>query len=240
MATLERHGVLDENRKLIEGKLTDAQTIQHSKILPFRFLKAADKVRSSWATDALREALELAFANVPAIEGRTAVFLDISGSMSGDFLKTAGIFAISIMKQTDLNGRLLLFHDFAEEFKVSKRDSILTQASRIRTKGCTDVAAPMQVLLRECDKVDTIVLISDEQQNSGTPFYDVLMEYRWKVNPKVKTFLINVSSYRNAVVDPTDKQVFYIFGWSDQVLNFLSLANQGWESMAAAIQANAV
>jgi 60 kDa SS-A/Ro ribonucleoprotein len=236
LATLERHDILDNHRALIESKLTNPEIIAKSKMLPFRFLTAAEKVSSSWATDALREALELSFVNVPTIEGRTAVFLDISVSMQNDFLKVASLFAISILKQTNLNGRLITFNTRAKDIKVSARDSILTQASRIQSDGGTDVSAPMKLLHAQNDKVDTIVLISDEQQNTGTPFYDELLRYRKAVNPKVKTFLINISPYRNAIVNPKDPQVFYIFGWSDQVLNFLSLASQGWKSMSDAIR----
>jgi len=240
LATLERHGVLDSHRDLIKGKLSNPDVIAKSKMLPFRFLTASEKISSSWATDALRDALELSFVNVPAIEGRTAVFLDISVSMSGDFLKVAALFAVSIMKQTNLNGRLITFNQHAHDIQVSARDSILTQASKIRPDGATDVSAPMRRLLEQKDKVDTIVLITDEQQNTGTPFYDVLMQYRKTVNPHVKTFLVNVSPYRNAVVNPNDPQVFYIYGWSDQVLNFLSLASQGWKDMSDAIRKGAV
>jgi 60 kDa SS-A/Ro ribonucleoprotein len=240
LATLERQGVLDGHRALIEGKLSNPEVIKRSRMFPFRFLQASEKVGSNWATDALRDAVELAFVNVPAIEGRTAVFLDISVSMNGDFLRTAALFAISIMKQTKLNGRLITFNDRAHDVQVSARDSILTQASRIQVNGCTNVAAPMYKLLQERDKVDTVVLISDEQQNAGTPFYDVLMQYRRSINPNVRSFLINVSPYRNAIVDPKDPQVSYIFGWSDQVLSFMSLASQGWKSMADAIREGAL
>jgi hypothetical protein len=37
-----------------------------------------------------------------------------------------------------------------------------------------------------------------------------------------------------------DKNVFHIAGWSDKVLNFISLASKGFDSMAQAIRDNAV
>jgi 60 kDa SS-A/Ro ribonucleoprotein len=237
LATLERHGVLDANRELIEGKFTDAQTVQRSRILPFRFLKAAEMVQSPWAADALREALELSFENIPAVEGRTGVFLDISGSMSGQFLRVASIFAICLMKKARLNGRLLLFDHRLQELRVSMRDSILTQASRIHPQGGTNTALPMQYLLQQEEKVDNIILITDEQQNTGRPFYDVLSEYRRRVQPKVKTFIVDVSPYHTPLAEPNDPSCMWIYGWSDQVLNMISLSSQGWGSMVEAIRA---
>ena len=83
--------------------------------------------QTPWLKDALRDALELAFDNVPELEGRTAVLLDRSGSMQS-YLQTAAIFAVSLLKKAKLDGRLLLFDDRVEEMAVSLRDSVLTQA----------------------------------------------------------------------------------------------------------------
>ena len=59
---------------------------------------------------------------------------------------------------------------------VSARDSVLTQAQRITARGGTDTALPMQQLLHERHAVDNIVLITDEQQNLGCRFVEVLDE----------------------------------------------------------------
>jgi len=235
LATLERHGVLDTNRKLIEGKLTDPEVIKRSRILPFRFLTASEHVASAWCVDALRESLELSFENIPDVKGRTVIALDISGSMSGQFLRVASIFAISLMKKADLDGRLLLFDTRLEEFRVSKRDSILTQAQRIRARGGTDTSLPVRWLLQQGEKTDNFIMITDEQQNAGTPFCDVLARYKHQVAPELKTFVVDVSPYRSYLL-PTDlPDVSYIFGWSDQVLQFISLASEGWDAMASYI-----
>jgi 60 kDa SS-A/Ro ribonucleoprotein len=57
LATLERHGVLENHRALVEGKFNDPEMIGKSKVLPFRFLDAIDHVSAPWAQDALRDAL---------------------------------------------------------------------------------------------------------------------------------------------------------------------------------------
>lgn len=239
LATLERHKALEGQRQVIEKVFGNPDIIQKSKIFPFRFLKAAEKVQSAWAKDALREAVELSFGNLPEIEGKTAVFLDRSGSMSGDFLQTSAIFAICIMKKANLNGRFMTFDNELEEIAVSKRDSILSQADRIRARGMTNTALPMESLLRDRDKVENIVLITDGQQNEGRPFADVFNEYRQKVSPNVRLFIVDVSPYGTSLMK-TEKNVYHIFGWSDQVLQFISLATQGWSKVSDAIKEGVV
>lgn len=230
LATLERHGVLDENKSLIHNKFSDPNIINNSKILPFRFLEAIEHIRSNWAKDSLREALELSFANLPDIEGNTCIFLDISGSMSGQNIQVASIFAVSLMKKTDLNGRFITFDTTARELNISKFDSILTQASRIHSGGGTDTSAPMLRLLRDSYKTDNIILITDEQQNTGSPFAEVVLQYRKSVNPNVKVFVIDIAPYRSAVL-PDEKNVYYIYGWSDRVLDYISFVSKGFKSI---------
>lgn len=238
LATLERHGVMDAVEKIVVQKLTDKATVQRSKILPFRFATALEHVQSAKVRDALRDAVDIAFENVPALDGRTAVFLDISGSMGG-YIRTAALFAVCLMRKADLNGRVLLFDTMLEEFKVSKRDSMLSQAAKVEVRGGTNTALPMQYLLKERDKVDQIILVTDEQQNNGSPFIDVLDEYRRKVNKNVKTFVVDVAPYQTALT-PNDPNTWYMFGWSDVVLKFIAQATKGWGTMVEAIKSGTV
>lgn len=257
LATLERQGVLDQNQELISAKLGDPEVIRKSKMFPFRFLRAAEMVRSAWAADALRGALELSYDNIPDIQGTTSVFCDISGSMQsvtgggrnsqvrgvGDgvqLVRVAAIAGIALMKKTNLTGPMLLFDTRLEEFRVSKFDSILSQAQRIHARGGTDTSLPMMYLLQQGKKVDNIIMFTDQQENSGSGFYNVLAQYRRKVNPNVKVFIVDISPYnRGGLVDPNDQGTYYIYGWSDQVLQFISMASKGWKSMTEAIRKGA-
>ncbi len=234
LATLERHGVLEENRKLIEEKFTNPEVISKSKILPFRFVEARKHVKAPWAQDALRDALELSFDAIPDIPGRTVVALDRSGSM-GSFISTAAVFGVCLMKKAKNNGRFILFDDKADEVPVSMRDSILTQAESIHVRGGTNHSVVIDKLLREKDRVDQIVYITDEAQNTGTPLMRKIEEYRKTVNKQTKLFIVDVAPYQGSLV-PGDRQTFHIFGWSDQVLQFIGLSAEGWGSQVKAIR----
>ncbi|MFC5401341.1 TROVE domain-containing protein [Cohnella soli] len=237
--TLERAGVLESRYCLetVAARLTDQRALQKAKILPFRFAKAFRQVQHPVLRDALRDAVEYTFANLPELEDRTAIFLDISGSMNGEYLQIGSVFALALYKKTQGNSLFWLFDTEVEDAKPSRRDSILSQADRIHARGGTDTGAPVRKLLAERHKVDQIVIITDEQQNSGSPFYEALLKYRTKVNPNVKAFIIDIEPYRSAMVPPQDRNTFYIYGWSDTVLSYIAQAAKGYDTMVQQIDA---
>ncbi len=230
---LDRAGVLDTNRNLIERKLTDREVLRKSKILPFRFLNAFNAIEKAWAKDVLRQAVEMTFDGLPEIPGKTAVFLDISGSMNGEYLRIGSVFALALFKKTKGNGVFWLFDNAVHDPKASLHDSILTQAERITAQGGTDTGAPVRALRT---RVDNIIIITDEQQNSGSPFYKELVNYRKKYNANARAFVIDLAPYRSGMVPPADDLSHYIYGWSDPVLQYISFATNGYGSMVEAIK----
>jgi 60 kDa SS-A/Ro ribonucleoprotein len=245
LATLERHGVIakPEIRAHAE-KVFSKESVQRSKIFPFRFIEAQKHISDSWMKKKLEGCVEHAFENIPELEGRVAVFLDRSGSMgggAGSRMQIGALYAVSLMRKVGTgNGRFLLFDDRLDEITVSDKKSVMGQVEAIHSRGSTSTELPMRKLLNERDKVDTIILIGDEQQNAGYPFVDVFDQYKREVNPNVKLFLINVAHYGGSVMPFGDKNVFHIAGWSEKVLNFIALASKGFDSMAEAIRNDAV
>jgi 60 kDa SS-A/Ro ribonucleoprotein len=234
--TLNRAGVLERNREIIEKKLADGGVLRKSKILPFRFLNAFQAVDTPWTKDVLRHAVELTFANLPDIPGKTAVFLDISGSMKGEYLRTGSVFALALYKKTKGHGVFWLFDTDVHDPKASLHDSILSQSEKIRAQGGTDTGAPVRALR---ERVDNIIIITDEQQNTGSPFYKELENYRRRYNPEAMSFVIDLAPYASGMVPPSDPLTHYIFGWSDQVLQYISFATNGYGTMVEAIRKGA-
>lgn len=235
---LTRAGVFEKEEHLAYAvsRLTDREALRKSKILPFRFAKAFHQVEQPELRDALREAVELTFDNLPELGDKTAIFLDISGSMNGEYLQIGSVFALALYKKTKGNSLFWLFDTEVVDAKPSRHDSILSQAERIHTRGGTDTGAPVRKLLAERKFVDQIIIITDEQQNSGSPFYEALLRYRSKVNPKVKAFIVDIAPYRYAMVPPQDENTFYIYGWSDTVLTYIAQTLQGYSSMTQQVE----
>ncbi|HEX3047879.1 MAG TPA: TROVE domain-containing protein [Bacillota bacterium] len=231
--TLERAGILDQHRGMIERKFTNQEMLRRAKIMPFRFLNAFQAVEKAWVKDVLRQAVELTFANLPDIPGKTAVFLDVSGSMGGEYLRIGSVFALALYKKTKGNGLFRLFNTTVHDPKVSLHDAILSQAERIRADGGTDTGAPLRALQ---EKVDNVIIITDEQQNTGSPFYKELVSYRKRYNRDAMCFVIDLAPYRSEMVPPADPLTHYIYGWSDQVLQYISFATHGYASVVEMVR----
>ncbi len=246
--TLDRQGVFSSvsTRKMrkikthqldyVRRRLHDTEALRKAKILPMRFARAYREVELPELREILAEAVDLTFNNLPSMPGRTAIFLDISGSMSGEYLETGSIFAIALYKKTSGNSLFWTFDTMVEDAKPSRDESILKQAARIHARGGTNTGAPVRELIRQKYKVDQIIMITDEQQNSGSPFYTELQTYRHSVNRDAKAFMIDIAPYRSAMAPPGDLNTFYIYGWSDTVLSFISQMSKGLKGMVGKIQ----
>ncbi len=254
LATLERHGVLENHRAHITKMFTSEEVITKSMIFPFRFLEAEKHVSAGWCKDLLRDALELSFVNVPELKGRTAVLLDVSPSMkagyrSDDMMRHAAVFAVTLMKRAGGNGRLVAFDANAFAANISMRDSILTQAERVaalQSRGGTNQTAAIEAL--GTDAMDNIIMITDGEQNefaSSSPsavggrraFVDALDEYKRKVNSQVKVFIMDVSPHRDAITpDGTKENTWYVYGFTDAALRMISIASAGFGDMVDVVR----
>jgi 60 kDa SS-A/Ro ribonucleoprotein len=199
LAALDRQGVTHMVRAVIEGKLQNAKVIRSSKILPHRFVEVARQVRTPWLREALYDAGELSFANVPVLAGRTAVLLERSRSAQT-------VTAAALLLR---NSERLLWFD--------------------------DPVAALRQLAAERDAVDNLVLISRQQHDLGGPFLAALDEYRRKVKPEVRAFLVDVAPCR-VTFTAQDPASWYLYGWSEQALAFLSMTSRGFGSMVEAIK----
>ncbi len=246
--TLHRQGVFTSSgthkaRKLkteqldyVRRRLHDTEALRKAKILPFRFAHAYYEVELPELRAILAEAVDLTFHNVPSLPGRTAIFLDISGSMTGEYLQTGSIFALALYKKTSGNSLFWTFDTLVQDVHPSRDESIMKQAERIRARGGTDTGAPVRELIRQKYKVDQIIMITDEQQNTGSPFYRELQTYRQSVNRDAKAFIIDIAPYRSTMTPPDDLRTFYIYGWSDTVLSFIAHTSRGFGGMVNAVQ----
>lgn len=230
LATLERHNAVD--CEAIEAKLLNDDVLAKSMILPFRFLDAHEKVNSNYLKDVCKAALVKTLGNIPPVLGISAVFLDRSGSMTTNRLSTAALMAAGIMKQTNYKSKFYIFDDRLEEVSFSFQDSIITQIQGITPRGGTATHLTIQELYDKRIIVDNIILFTDEQQNTGHPFINQFVRYRdslkyWqKRNKGVKLFIVNVASEKGHLM-PETKDVYYLYGLSDKILNFISLKTQG-------------
>ena len=222
--TLERCGVLAEAETdaRVAGRLTDPQAIRNAKILPFRFAQAWQQVKAGWLKEALEKAVDLSVDCLPAIEGRTAVLLDVSGSMDGQFLTAGAVLALSVYRRAGQKGNFILFNTEPKSFDMGGHCPILAAAAKVEANGGTDTGCGLRYMTRRHICADNIVIVTDEQQNAGSSFYSELKRYRAAVNPDAKTFVVNVAPYGTAMVPAVDPLTSYCYGWSDNIVSFIA------------------
>jgi 60 kDa SS-A/Ro ribonucleoprotein len=255
--TLDQAGVFakPENIKWVTEKLTNADVIKNSKMLPFRFSTAYKMFKGHRnISAALETALDLSLCNLKLIPGRTAWFLDVSGSMTGDYLEIGALLGIAGLKRSPES----IFLCFDHQLKYPRLNpdrsvmSNMQEVMRMRN-GSTDVGMCVQYLQGQVTGtasrysfsggyaedfpasekatspvvVDNIIIITDEQQNSGKPVVQRFREYRRDVNPNARLFVIDLAPYNNRVANQDETGVTFIYGWNDTVLDILQYAIEG-------------
>lgn len=190
LSTFGRKGVFesDEAVKKIAAKLADRDQIKRARVMPYQLLVAylnAEAVPAA-IRNALQDAVEIATENIPVINGRVAVFPDVSGSMRSPVtgtkfnpktgkveshttkvscLDVAALVAASILRK---NPEALIL-PFAETsrtgHKFNPRDSIMTNAEALKRVpgGGTNCSAPMATINQMKYTPDLVWYVSDNE-----------------------------------------------------------------------------
>lgn len=247
------------NITYLHSRLTDANAIHKAMILPGQVVNAfSNTIAGPTIQNTLRDMAELAVANTPDIPGKTVVFMDISGSMGPEYKRHGATLGVGLMKASEC-ADMWLFGTQLHYPNISTRDSLITNVESIVLRdgggtatnfclehllGDTAIKSPFGAYHIYSDhtptyaraipgtpiKVDNIIIITDEQQNSGSPVVNLFKEYRRRVNPKAKLFIIDVAPYEGHLSPGNEPGVHFIFGWSDDILRYISSAAKGFGS----------
>ena len=232
------NGVFDneENVKYAAKRLADPEAVRNSKLFPFRFY-IAYRMLESFRYDyiirsALEKALEQSVENVPELEGKVCIAPDVSWSMSssltGDYsvvqcVDLVGVFTGILIKKCRELPLLLPFRsDVVESIaaRAYEKETILDIASVFEPENGTSLSAPVEWLLKHREKVDYLIMFTDNEEWVGKPFIEALNDYL-HFNPDVQVYLVTLLPYRDYPV-PTIENVHFIFGWSDNVLRYIA------------------
>ena len=250
-----------DNLNVVLDTIADPERVRKSKQLPFRFFSAymaVEGMGSSKVFDALESAIRTSAENMPTWKGKTAICIDVSGSMGDDISRRCDITCGNIAAVMGLLASrfcedviLYTFDDELKQLAVSKYDSILKGASSrdFESGGCTYMDLPMVNLLDKGIKVDRVVYLSDNMCNSGTftkewtwcgcstkSVMSLVREYRQKVNPDVWVHAIDLQGYGTQQFNPDDSKVNIVAGWSEKVLEFIQLAESGSDGIVRAVE----
>ena len=245
--TFARHGVFDQPgmTELIADRLRDQKTIAKSRVFPYQLLVVYTMASANAAIprevcDALQDAMEIAIANVPAIEGRVFVCPDVSGSMlspvtghragattSVRCIDVAALIAAAVLR-TNPHTEVLPFECGVVKVNLNSRDSVMTNASKLASigGGGTNCSAPLAKLNHRMAKGDLVIFVSDyESWVDAGGGRGTAMVREWNVfkqrNPDARLVCIDVQPYRTVqAIERED--ILNVGGFSDQVFDVIS------------------
>ncbi|HXN50090.1 MAG TPA: hypothetical protein VN893_25790, partial [Bryobacteraceae bacterium] len=243
--TFARHGVFEEPglASLIAARLRDAGEIQRARVFPYQLLAAyqnCDAAVPEEVRNALQDALELAVANVPSIEGQVVVCPDVSGSMASPItghrpgsmttvhcVDVAALVAASVLRKNQTT-TVLPFEQKVVPVDLNSRDSVMTNAGRLAAigGGGTNCSAPVRLLNQRKAKADLVIFVSDNEswvdqgRGRGTALLAEWSEFRHR-NPKARLVCLDLQP--NQTTQAAERaDILNIGGFSDQVFEVIS------------------
>ena len=245
--TFARHGVFGEPgiTELIANRLRDPETIAKSRVFPYQLMVAyamadANEDVPKAVSEALQDAMEIAIANVPSIDGQVYVCPDVSGSMSSPMtghrkgattavrcIDVAALVAAAVLRKNPRT-EVLPFEQYVVKLNLNPRDSVMTNASRLAAVGGggTNCSAPLTQLNSRKAVGDLVIFISDYESwvDAGKGRGTATMR-EWNVfkqrNPNARLVCIDVQPY--PTVQAIEREdILNVGGFSDQVFDVIS------------------
>lgn len=245
--TFARHGVFDEPglTALVANRLRDPEAIAKARVFPYQLMVAymmagANVEMPREICDALQDAMEVAIANVPSVDGEVYVCPDVSGSMSSPVtgyrpgattavrcIDVAALVSAAVLRKNPRT-EVLPFECDVVKVKLNSRDSVMTNAERLAWigGGGTNCSAPLALLNRRKAKGDLVIFISDNESwvDAGAGRGTATMQ-EWNVfkrrNPHARLVCIDVQPYRT-VQAAEREDILNVGGFSDRVFDVVS------------------
>lgn len=239
-----------DNIDKVYEKLSNRDEVLKSKQLPFRFLSAYNNLptgATSRVRDVLEDACEYSIANLPKIPGKTVIAIDVSGSMSRSISNKSYTTCAEIAVLLGLMASKLceeyivyLFDTTLKLMNVSHRSGVLqTACNYSMVGGGTDLTLPIRRMINSGIYADRLIMLSDNEINSSWRGFDktcqsYVDQYRNQVNPDLWVHAIDLQGYGTQQFIGDKSNI--IAGWSERVLEFITLVEQGMGSQVTTIE----
>lgn len=243
--TFARHGVFEDKGSIrqITDRLRDPSEIRRARVFPYQLLTAyqnCDAVVPQEVRDALQDAMELAIANVPSIDGSVVVCPDVSGSMSSPVtghrrgsttsvrcIDVAALVAAAVLRKNP-SATVLPFEQSVVPVELNPRDSVMTNATRLASigGGGTNCSAAIALLNRRKEKSDLVIFVSDNEswvdqgRGRGTAMMAEWAEFRQR-NPRARLVCLDIQPNQTTQAAERD-DILNIGGFSDHAFEVVA------------------
>lgn len=235
------------NIETVWQTIEDPEKVKHSKQLPFRFLsayKSIEDIAGSRAFDALENAISASVSNLPKLKGTTVIAVDTSGSTSSNISKKSNVTSYEIGMLIGLianricdNSIFFTFDDELTKQSYGKKADIIDSIIYSRGAcGGTNMFLPFEAMIFKNIKADRIIIISDNEcnYNFNTPVQRAVEKFRDKIGENVWVHAIDTMGYGTQQF--CGSRFNLITGWSDKMLEFIKLAEEGTDSLIKHIE----
>jgi 60 kDa SS-A/Ro ribonucleoprotein len=244
--TFARNGVFKDAEMVaaVAARLRAQSEIERARVFPYQLL-AACQAGAKLPREillALQDAMEIATRNVPSIDGRVVVGVDVSGSMgspitgyrkgSTSSMRCVDVAALiaACLQRANPTARVLPFDTGVRRVALNPRDSVMTQAARLSALfgGGTNVSAPLAKLNGERAQVDLVVLVSDNEswfdaRGGGGPTEAMRQWSQLKARcPNAKLVCIDLQPVMTSQLVERD-DIVHVGGFSDAVFDLLAV-----------------
>ena len=166
-------GVDRETLTDVATRISDKEEVARSRQLPFRFLSAYRELGRygyNYFLTALEDALEHSLVNVPALDGKTLIVIDNSGSMyysggygSMTYADTANLFGVALAKRAN-DATVVVYGSRSNELNFRSTSSTFHIVKNIQAMGGTDTAGTIKKYYNE--SYTRVIVLTDEQHGS--------------------------------------------------------------------------
>ncbi|ADB15052.1 TROVE domain protein [Pirellula staleyi DSM 6068] len=252
--TFERHGVLQDQElvRCIANRLRNPRAIQQARVFPYQLMAAYLNMNETLPAKikaALGEAMELAISNVPRIEGKVLVMVDVSGSMRSPAtgnrgsatskvrcIDVAALIAASIVRKNP-EAEVIPFSDDVILVKLDRQQPVMKQAQQLASLpsvGTNCSAALAHANARQL-KASMVIYVSDNEswidsqsQWKGHRATETMRQWQLfqKRNPQAKLVCLDlVPGETTQAIERSE--IFHIGGFSDHVFTLLAEIAEG-------------
>ncbi|WP_426206320.1 RNA-binding protein [Pseudomonas sp. TWP3-1] len=248
--TLARHAAFEVPgcTEYVAARLADPQEVAKARVYPYQLLTAYRMIGDDipqQIREALQDALELSLANVPKLQGAVVVCPDVSGSMGSPVtgyrqgattavrcIDVAALIAAAVLRKQPA-ARVMPFEVDVVDITLNPRDSVISNAERLASifGGGTCCSAPLKKLADSKAKVDTLIMVSDNEswidsRRQGASETMRQWERIKKINPQARLVCIDVQpGWATPAADRDD--ILNVGGFSDAVFDVIEQFTTG-------------
>lgn len=236
LRNFDKAGVSDTVAATICAKLSDPSEVEKSMQFPYRFWNAFAHVPSHRWSGAIEKALDLSVRNIPELDGKTLVLVDISGSMGlgwagsgkaetiAPYQKGAIFGVAQFLRASD--GDLVAFASTAQHIDLKPGTSVLRGVEKVDsvfgTIGYGTNTWPTAE--RYFDGHKRIIIVTDEQ-SFGHRGKNAFIEKMEKQGVNLYNF--NLNGYKNANMAGGSNGRYEFGGLTDITFRQLPLLEAG-------------